>query len=1295
MALVLQTSTTIHTYIILVAYILIFSNVINANIITNITFDTSLIELPVPLFGHISAVHDDTLHIIGGYTVNSSNLTTPSQLTYSFALNNSFEAHDIYPDFWTHPIACDQPHHQCSVAINGSLYIIQVYMRNYYVIVYDMNDYSYRLASEYVLPNLLYEDDIIGCVVSDGEWLWWVPADSVAYPKVGYQASYNIKHNDWTDIIWDSLSTPRHGMGCSYYHRHIYMFGGVDWGRNRHYDGQYIEKCKMRSEQDIALINPECTLVLGSLMHPGSFFHVETFVSSYGTYILIFGGTVEDIQTRHSLEIFNLHTEQMLTTTEYMMNGLNAYQFSSVILRDDLLITGGQSSKYDGSPQKAVKQTNIPQILLSDSDRPTFNYDCITTYDGLYYRLKEYLYRNEDQQLVFEVYSTDYNETAGAMSYTFWVYLEFFGDTIEWWMHKDFERSVFAWGMGWDDVPDGTVDIRTISEFTNIDMTQHRSAFWMKWSALHDETGKAISTPTFRIGFGDIVDRYPLSDFVSNTDLYGAPVSGMYKAAFSSQSDKMHWKFYHNECSTKLTSHINANDTYTFKIGDPLYIGWDLTQASSLNVPIYITSDDIMDMNYTLYIQENDLCLLCKLTEGNVCTMCSNPVNITIRDLYFYNTDKNYYEVSVSSHSDLQLQIKDENPVKLTRMVMDVNIQIEMEKQGLYPHSELLLIPVYDRNNVTQPNASIAVIWDDDLSFNTQCHMFIDFYADTCLIIYDNHTIDCTDPIIIPGSMKFKTVDSNAYDIVIESNNVHLFGGQYGQFSFPRRVQTVSIDFNGTLSLGDVFLFDVNGLDSQIYQQTSSLIISNHLYGIAAIIHIEYDTDQCFIVTPITGSKDVCDKGVEMKISNRSVVGHYAHLKIESEDTYINEYNNTVSIIPIFIDDCPLGQGLIGTATSSYSCTDCQLDHVDIFRDSHCTPCYDISGIQCNGKSDLIIAYNYWIAVNHTRYLLPIFQADSPSIISNFCPSGYCCQDIQNGCNYMQNLEKLCAPYRNPNTPLCGSCMDGYSEVFGSTSCRQCTNNLWVLLILFVVAFLIVLLLMLADRPPRITSTQKPTTTPSLNSQASSMDYFKLIAKDDLKSLLACYLRPMLYFFQGISFISLQTGFWFYLTPLMNMLSLDLFAMQRNKESGVCFLDGLNSINKELWYLYFPGCMFISIGIIGLIAKATKVQFRQISWQDCWSIFIIFIGNVMTTILKLLACTEIGSVYVHFYAGYQECFDVVWFFALILFAVLIVLWMAVWFKLYRMDTTQRESRFSAFRTITKHYKPKFWYWETV
>eukprot|EP01083_Nonionella_stella_P149942 476868_1 len=170
------------------------------------------------------------------------------------------------------------------------------------------------------------------------------------------------------------------------------------------------------------------------------------------------------------------------------------------------------------------------------------------------------------------------------------------------------------------------------------------------------------------------------------------------------------------------------------------------------------------------------------------------------------------------------------------------------------------------------------LIFSNVINANIITNITSDFYADTCLIIYDNHTIDCTDPIIIPGSMKFKTVDSNAYDIVIESNNVHLFGGQYGQFSFPRRVQTVSIDFNGTLSLGDVFLFDVNVLDSQIYQQTSSLIISNHLYGIAAIIHIEYDTDQCFIVTPITGSKDVCDKGVEMKISNRSVIGHYIHL---------------------------------------------------------------------------------------------------------------------------------------------------------------------------------------------------------------------------------------------------------------------------------------------------------------------------------------------------------------------------------------------------------------------------------
>eukprot|EP01083_Nonionella_stella_P111823 328317_1 len=104
---------------------------------------------------------------------------------------------------------------------------------------------------------------------------------------------------------------------------------------------------------------------------------------------------------------------------------------------------------------------------------------------------------------------------------------------------------------------------------------------------------------------------------------------------------------------------------------------------------------------------------------------------------------------------------------------------------------------------------------------------------------------------------------------------------------------------------------------------------------------------------------------------------------------------------------------------------------------------------------------------------------------------------------------------------------------------------------------------MLVDRPPRTSGES------SQSSNDSNINHFTLVIKDDLKSLLSCVIRPMLYFYQGIAFITLQTGFWFYLSPLINLLSLDLFAMQVGKEgTGVCFLQGLKSIDKELWYQY-------------------------------------------------------------------------------------------------------------------------------
>eukprot|EP01083_Nonionella_stella_P208870 757665_1 len=246
---------------------ILMSDPLNCDAIKNITLEVSSIPLPVSLYGHISAVYDDKVHIIGGYTINSSNLTIPSNLTYSSTLNDTFDAHNTYPDFWVHPITCDhRGDQQCSFAINESLYIFQMDGTHYYIIVYDMNDYSYALASEY--EDSPYEETkLIGCLVSDDEWIWWVPGVGVdllssdSSPHV----SYNIKNNSWTNLIWDTLSSPRTGIGCCYYRLHIYMFGGQHpLYRN---EAQYFEKCKMYSDPKLALLNPECNIILGSTAH--------------------------------------------------------------------------------------------------------------------------------------------------------------------------------------------------------------------------------------------------------------------------------------------------------------------------------------------------------------------------------------------------------------------------------------------------------------------------------------------------------------------------------------------------------------------------------------------------------------------------------------------------------------------------------------------------------------------------------------------------------------------------------------------------------------------------------------------------------------------------------------------------------------------------------------------------------------------------------------------------------------------------------------------------------------------
>ena len=125
-----------------------------------------------------------------------------------------------------------------------------------------------------------------------------------------------------------------------------------------------------------------------------------------------------------------------------------------------------------------------------------------------------------------------------------------------------------------------------------------------------------------------------------------------------------------------------------------------------------------------------------------------------------------------------------------------------------------------------------------------------------------------------------------------------------------------------------------------------------------------------------------------------------------------------MKIITILTD---IGNELIGNELTSFACSECEIGTAGVLENSKCADCTDIDGIFCLGGSNLIISYNYWTRIS------------SESVItSHFCPSGYCCQNI-NGCNYTNLVNEqsgLCAYGRDTSSPLCGACLDGYSGMF-------------------------------------------------------------------------------------------------------------------------------------------------------------------------------------------------------------------------------------------------------------------------
>ena len=259
--------------------------------------------------------------------------------------------------------------------------------------------------------------------------------------------------------------------------------------------------------------------------------------------------------------------------------------------------------------------------------------------------------------------------------------------------------------------------------------------------------------------------------------------------------------------------------------------------------------------------------------------------------------------------------------------------------------------------------------------------------------------------------MQFKSIANNNYTVNLYSNDINLIGRT--SYMFQRRVQELSVRFSESLFLGEVIDVYVEVTEPEIFQTHSTIYVSSPYYSIASTITVIYSTNnadldanesisfffplttetesmisRCYIESEITESQELCSSGIEFSKSNSEILDSTISIQLSSYDTLLVNNENE-----IYINDCPTGQGLIGSSISSYVCDDCAVDNIGLIGNSECYSCEGITGITCYGSDQLIISYNYWIAINNKNnsYSFNLFDIDheSQQILATFCPAGF------------------------------------------------------------------------------------------------------------------------------------------------------------------------------------------------------------------------------------------------------------------------------------------------------------------
>ena len=204
-------------------------------------------------------------------------------------------------------------------------------------------------------------------------------------------------------------------------------------------------------------------------------------------------------------------------------------------------------------------------------------------------------------------------------------------------------------------------------------------------------------------------------------------------------------------------------------------------------------------------------------------------------------------------------------------------------------------------------------------------------------------------------------------------------------------------------------------------------------------------------------------------------------------------------------------------------------------------------GISCTNNATILLERNLWAGV------LVNTKTEESEYVASFCYLQYCNDNAVELTN-LSDPEIQCNFHHSGF--LCGSCSHNFSDVFGSTRCRQCSDATIATILLF--AFLGILLVAVLF----------------FGHITVSVGLFNgVILYANAVSLYAFLLYPNNY------------------NPSLNPATVMLSWLNLNLGFELCFYDGMNSLAEVVFRLLFPLYLLFLLVVIVIMIRHTRLHY--------------------------------------------------------------------------------------------------------